>query len=129
MLKELLDAGHAATAMDYVDAATLRAKFAGAFATLFDEVDFVVSPSMYTTNPTNAELQAMIDANQVGKLIEHTAPADLSGSPALCLPGGFDDSGVPFGFQLVGAHLSEDILLRAGYVVQQANDWKDRHPR
>ena len=70
----------------------------------------------------------MIKAGEVGKLIEHTAPADLSGSPAICMPGGFDQNQVPFGFQLIGRHLSEELLLRAGYILQEARTWKNRHP-
>ena len=128
VLSELLDAGISATATEYVEAATLRAQFAGEFVKLFNEVDFVISPSMYTTNPSNTELESMIKAGEVGKLIEHTAPADLSGSPAICMPGGFDQNQVPFGFQLIGRHLSEELLLRAGYILQEARTWKNRHP-
>lgn len=128
VLSELLDAGHAASAIEYAEGTTLRAQFSGEFVKLFNQVDFVISPSMYTTNPSNSELESMIKAGEVGKLIEHTAPADLSGSPAICIPAGLDQNGVPFGFQLVGRHLSEDLLLRAGYIIQEARDWKNLHP-
>jgi len=32
------------------------------------------------------------------------------------------------GFQLVGPHLAEDVLLRAGYAFQRMTDWHTRHP-
>ncbi len=41
---------------------------------------------------------------------------------------GFSDAGVPIGMQLVGPHLSEDLLLAAGHAFQQATDWHERHP-
>jgi amidase len=45
------------------------------------------------------------------------------------LPGGFDSRNVPMGFQLVGPHLSEEILLRTGHAYQRVTDWHTRHPR
>jgi amidase len=52
----------------------------------------------------------------------------MSGSPTITLPAGFDSRGLPIGVQLVGRHLSEDLLLRAGHAFQQATDWHMRHP-
>jgi hypothetical protein len=42
---------------------------------------------------------------------------DLTGMQALTMNGGFAKHGAPIGFQLVGKHLSEDLLLRAESVV------------
>jgi amidase len=36
--------------------------------------------------------------------------------------------GLPIGFQLIGPHLSEPALLRAGHAYQQATDWHTRRP-
>jgi amidase len=44
------------------------------------------------------------------------------------MPCGFTANGLPVGFQLVGPHLSEDVLLRAGHAYQQATDWHTHHP-
>ena len=46
----------------------------------------------------------------------------------IALHGGFDGNAMPIGFQLVGRHLSEDLLLRAGHAFQQVTDWHVRHP-
>jgi amidase len=48
--------------------------------------------------------------------------------PTLTMNGGFDKRGAPIGFQLVGKHLSEDLLLRAGHAFQSITDWHTRHP-
>jgi len=64
----------------------------------------------------------------IGKLLTFTAPFDMSGSPTITLPGGCTPAGLPVGFQLVGPHLSEAVLLRAGHAFQQATDWHTRHP-
>ncbi len=44
------------------------------------------------------------------------------------MPCGFSGEGAPIGFQLVGPHLAEEVLLRAGHAYQQATDWHTRHP-
>ncbi len=127
-LSALLDAGRAGSAIDYARGHTARLRLCGEYATMFEDVDAIIAPSNYTTTPSNAELEALIEGGDVDRLIAFTAPADLVGAPALCLPGGFDRAGVPFGFQLVGSHLTESALLRAGYAVQQESDWTSRHP-
>jgi amidase len=53
---------------------------------------------------------------------------DLTGMQALTMNGGFAKHGAPIGFQLVGKHLSEDLLLRAGRAYQSITDWHTRHP-
>jgi Asp-tRNA(Asn)/Glu-tRNA(Gln) amidotransferase A subunit family amidase len=44
------------------------------------------------------------------------------------LPAGFTSNGLPLSFQLVGRHLDEALLLRAGHAYQQATDWHRKHP-
>jgi amidase len=43
----------------------------------------------------------------------------MSGSPSLMLPGGQTKAGMPVGFQLVGRHLDEATILRAGHAFQR----------
>ena len=64
----------------------------------------------------------------IERLLRFTAPHNMSGSPTICLPGGFDANGLPLGFQLVGPHLGEPILVRAGHAYQQETDWHLRRP-
>jgi aspartyl-tRNA(Asn)/glutamyl-tRNA(Gln) amidotransferase subunit A len=120
--------GRAASGIDYARGHDARLRLAGAYAELFQQVDMMIEPSNYTTTPTNQQLAEMIQSGEVGRLIAFTAAADLVGAPAICVPGGFDAAGVPFGFQIVGDRLSEDRLLRAGYALQEDSDWKHRHP-
>lgn len=47
---------------------------------------------------------------------------------AIRLPGRFDPSGLPVGFQLVGPHLGEATLVRAGHAYQQHTAWHRRRP-
>ena len=52
----------------------------------------------------------------------------MSGSPSLTLPGGQTKDGMPIGFQIVGRHLEEALLLRAGHAFQQVTQWHARRP-
>jgi amidase len=52
----------------------------------------------------------------------------VSGSPTLSLPCGVDRNGLPLGLQLVGPHLSEALLCRAGHAFQQATGFHTAHP-
>ncbi|MEL7637957.1 MAG: Asp-tRNA(Asn)/Glu-tRNA(Gln) amidotransferase subunit GatA, partial [Anaerolineaceae bacterium] len=42
-----------------------------------------------------------------------------AGVPALTLPGGLDNNGLPIGIQLIGNDFREDIILRIGHVYEQ----------
>lgn len=127
-LSALLDAGRAADASDLTKAQIERREFAGRHSQLFHEVDLYLSPSGYTETPTVADVAAMLGGGDVTSTVAFTAPTDASGSPALCLPSGFSQAGVPFGLQMIGRHLGEDLLLRAGAVYQATTDWHRRRP-
>ena len=58
-----------------------------------------------------------------------TIPAPLAGLPALSVPCGFDDAGLPVGLQLTGNYFSEARLLGAAHQYQRATDWHTRVPR
>ena len=77
--------------------------------------------------PTFAQMN-LDDPQTVDRLLKFTAPLDMSGSPTITMPCGFSEQGLPIAFQLVGRHLGEDVLLRAGHAYQQATDWHTRHP-
>jgi aspartyl-tRNA(Asn)/glutamyl-tRNA(Gln) amidotransferase subunit A len=50
-----------------------------------------------------------------------TIPSNLSGDPAISVPCGVGDDGLPVGVQLLGPALSEGVLFRAGAVIEEGN--------
>jgi Asp-tRNA(Asn)/Glu-tRNA(Gln) amidotransferase A subunit family amidase len=52
-----------------------------------------------------------------------THPFNLSGHPALSLPAGMTDAGLPAAIQLVAPRFREDLLLRLGRQFEQARPW------
>ncbi|MBM3516601.1 MAG: amidase [Alphaproteobacteria bacterium] len=129
VLRGLIETGHALSATGYACAHFARLALAGALATLFRDVDLILAPPMAIPTPTLAELDALLARPRaVDYLIRYTAPYDLSGSPTLSLPCGFTAAGLPLGFQLIGRHLGEAALLRAGHAYERATAWHNRHP-
>jgi Asp-tRNA(Asn)/Glu-tRNA(Gln) amidotransferase A subunit family amidase len=52
----------------------------------------------------------------LGDLVRCTAPFNYLGLPAISVPAGLDDRGLPMGVQLVGVPFSESRLLAAAAV-------------
>ena len=57
-----------------------------------------------------------------------TISANLTGIPALSMPCGFSEEGLPIGVQLLGQPYDEQTLLRAARVYEAATDWTARKP-
>ncbi|MGE0337278.1 MAG: amidase [Gammaproteobacteria bacterium] len=128
-LSGLLDSGRAASAVDYARAHECRLAFRGVLGRVFEDVDLVLAPAMLRTNFELAEFRNFgSQPTDWPELVRFTAPFDVSGTPTLSLPAGFEADGAPFGFQLLGPWLGERALLRAGHAWQAVTDWHRRRP-
>jgi len=128
-LAALIDKGHGVRGLDLMQVEQTRLVFKGALRKLFQTVDLLLVPVHPFGNPSAAQLDAILKTPcGIDDLLRYTAPFDMSGSPTLTLPGAFTALGMPIGFQLVGRHLDEALLVRAGHAFQQATDFHTRHP-
>ncbi|MEO7994197.1 MAG: Asp-tRNA(Asn)/Glu-tRNA(Gln) amidotransferase subunit GatA [bacterium] len=94
----------------YLKASQVRAKFQQEYAGFFDQVDVILSP---TTPTLPFKLGAKIDDPVAMYLNDlFTIPANLSGAPALSLPVGWSETGVPIGMQLMTRRLDEAQLFK-----------------
>jgi aspartyl-tRNA(Asn)/glutamyl-tRNA(Gln) amidotransferase subunit A len=57
-----------------------------------------------------------------------TISANLAGIPALSLPCGFDEDGMPIGMQIMGKHFNESTVLRVAYAYEQQTKWHNKRP-
>ncbi len=129
-LSRMLAGGDALGGVDVARAVQARTVWNGRLRRLFDEIDILLIPAAPGPTPTWEELDAMQGDPGVlmDRISRYTMPFNVSGSPTLSLPCGFDRNGMPLGLQLVGPHLSEALLCRAGHAFQQATDFHTAHP-
>jgi aspartyl-tRNA(Asn)/glutamyl-tRNA(Gln) amidotransferase subunit A len=58
----------------------------------------------------------------------HTPVWNSTGFPALSVPMGFDQDGMPCGMQIIGRPFQDDVVLRLGHRYQQLTDWHTQLP-
>jgi amidase len=129
-LAGLIDAGRALSGIDYQRILLRRRDFTGRVHAVLSSVDAMLIPAQPIAAPTVARMATLGQVPaELAALIRYTAPFDLSGHPALTVPAGFTAKGLPVAVQLIGRHLGEAVLCRAGRAFQRATDWHRRHPK
>lgn len=118
----VLSAGHADAYYNSAKKvqALMREEFLKAFAT----VDVLFAP----VSPTPAFKFNAMSGLEMDLQDYFTAPANLTGIPALAVPCGFTSNNLPVGFQLFGPDLSEALLYQTAYAYEQQTPWYTMHP-
>jgi aspartyl-tRNA(Asn)/glutamyl-tRNA(Gln) amidotransferase subunit A len=100
----------------YAQAQRVRTLILRDFATAYEQCDVLVSP----TAPTTAfRFGDKIDDPLAMYLNDvFTIPASLAGTPALSLPAGLDDQGLPVGVQIMAPVLGEQIMFRVARALE-----------
>ena len=124
-----LDVMSGVSTRDLLAAQLARQAFAREVDAMFSDVDLMVIPTSAKTAFTRVEWDELAASGDVVRAFRFSAPYDLTGSPTLVLPAGFDDDGMPITMQLVSRHLGETVLCRAGAAFQARTDWHRRHPQ
>ncbi|HEY7294983.1 MAG TPA: amidase [Dehalococcoidia bacterium] len=79
----------------------------------------------------NPQQTVVLDGKEVlarSVLTTNTIPFNVTGMPALSLPCGFTQAGLPIGLQIAGRRWDEATVLRIGHAYEQATDWHTRRP-
>jgi len=95
------------------------------FEQAFARVDLIVAP---TTPGVAFKMGEKEDPLQMYLNDIFTIPVNLAGLPGVSIPGGFTQTGLPIGLQLIGRAFDEATLLRAAHAYQQATAWHKRKP-
>ncbi len=95
---------------------------------IFADVDLLVMPTMLMPAPAIADLRSDPEALRPAelKLLRNTRPFNVWGLPAISVPCGFTQSGLPIGLQIAGPHWREDLVLRLAHAYEQATAWHKR---
>ncbi|MED4017518.1 amidase [Sutcliffiella cohnii] len=98
----------------YVRAQQARRVVANAVKEAFEQVDILAGPTIPITAPKFQEDIVPFNIEITKKCMPFTAPANVTGNPALSIPIGLSTKGLPIGMQIIGKHLDEKLLLQVG---------------
>lgn len=110
----------------YLKAQKVRTLIREDFERAFAQVDVLVCPTAPTTAVKAGEKTD--DPLSMYLLDLMTIPVNLAGLPAMSLPCGFDEGGMPIGMQMIANVLREDLLFEVAYAYEQATDWHNHLP-
>jgi len=114
-------------AVDYLHAMRLRRPMKAAVAKLFEHFDVILSPTRATVAyPTDKNFEDAYPG--VGGGPPLIPAANLCGLPALCMPNGFGENGLPTSIAAIGPAFSENVLVALGNAFQAKTDWHTRRP-
>jgi len=94
---------------------------------VFKDCDVIMTP----TSPTVAFKVGEKISDPLSMYLSdiYTIPANLAGIPAISVPCGFSQSGLPIGLQLMGKAFDEEMLLRVSYTYEQNTQWHTQKPK
>ncbi|MDN5862109.1 MAG: amidase [Salinisphaera sp.] len=131
-VRVLLEAGEMIPATDYIQAQRIRNQIQQAFRRLYEQIDVIVGPTV--TAPAvvaGTESLTWEDGSEEAMISVYArlpSLGNVTGLPAMNVPCGFTDQGLPIGMQVIGRPLDEATVFRVGAAYQAATDWHQRHP-
>ena len=113
-------------AKDYINAMRIRAIIQRELDDALTPYDAVVSPTLptvaYPVDRSWDDYRKGLAGSQIG------GATNAAGVPAISIPNGFGEEGLPTGLQLAGRAFSESRLLAIAQSYQHQTDWHCRHP-
>ncbi len=109
----------------YLRAQKVRTLIRQDFLNAFRDVDALLTP----TSPVPAfKIGEKADPLAMYLLDIYTIGVNLAGLPAISVPCGFTQSGLPIGAQFIGQPFKESNLLAIAHGYERAHDWSAKHP-
>jgi amidase len=119
------------SAGEYLQAVTQIQIFARRIVSNFAGYDVVVLPTYLHPAIRLGEWADLSPEATLEKIVNWIAPCppfNASGQPAINLPTGWDDNGLPVGVQLVGKPAAETTIISLAAQLEAAKLWSDRFP-
>lgn len=124
-IRRRLEDGANTTSTEYILARRTQVEVRKRCETFFESYDILLTPTTPIAAPTVEGHDAV---EQAGRLTRFTAPFNLTGLPALSIPCGFTNEGLPVGLQIISRAWADSKVLNAGYAFEQATDWHRQLP-
>ena len=108
----------------YLKAQQVRRLIKNDFDSAFNEVDTILTP----TAPSSAFKIGDKTEDPIAMYLNDvfTVPVNLAGLPAISLPAGMDEYGLPLGLQLIGKSFDEQTVLNAAYALEEKIGFKSQ---
>jgi aspartyl-tRNA(Asn)/glutamyl-tRNA(Gln) amidotransferase subunit A len=115
----------------YAEVLRLREVLQAHMAAVLDEVDVVLCPT--TAVPAfeaDGPPPTVIDGQDVGMgmATPFTMPANLCWNPAVSVPAGLTEEGLPVGLQIIARRHHDEVPLRLARILEQARPWPRHAP-
>ena len=99
----------------------------------FNHFDALLTPTNITPPKKIEDAQERVDSpeDMVPRLIQRRIslyPFSLSNVPAMSVPMGFSEKGLPLALQIAARPFGESTVFRAGHAYQMATQWHEQHP-
>ena len=120
-------AGRAVLATEYLKALRLRGLIAKETDAVLDPYDAMVAPASGAAPSVDAAFEKSRRRDS-GVAPPVSAIGVLAGLPAITVPDGFTDEGLPTGIQFLGRAYAENSILAAARLYQSLTTWHERHP-
>jgi aspartyl-tRNA(Asn)/glutamyl-tRNA(Gln) amidotransferase subunit A len=116
--------GLAVSAVDYIRALRIRSVAVARLATLWEEFDVLIAPTLLqVATPVDQSL------NEIWKdMGGNGGPGNLAGWPSISIPMGFGKAGCPLGLEIIGPPYGEQTVLSLAMTFQRETDWHTRIP-
>jgi aspartyl-tRNA(Asn)/glutamyl-tRNA(Gln) amidotransferase subunit A len=122
-VRRRLEFGAGSSATDYALARRTQTEVRKRCETLFESIDLLILPTVPIPAPA---IEGIDSLEQAALLNRFASPFNLTGLPALSVPCGFTQNGLPIGLQIVARLWADAKALNAGYAYEQATDWHTR---
>lgn len=132
-IAEMIRAGDV-PARDYIAAMHERGRYTTAWSEFFAEYDLLLSPTMQTTAfAAEADAPEEIEGRPFGPAANDWAnlvlSANLTGQPAVTVPCGTGDDGLPIGLQITARRFEDALALRAAAAWEALAPWPRLAPQ
>lgn len=130
-VRVLFDQGALLPATDYVNAQRLRKQFRDEFARLFAGIDVLLTPTAPTVAKGIGESTILVDGVEEDFRLATTRLVrgiNVIGYPAISIPCGFGEAGMPIGLQIIGRPFEERQLLGAAAALEDATEFHRKRP-
>ena len=118
----------ATLAIDYIRAQRIRGKIRQALVRLFETVDIIAAPTRSTVAyPIGPDFSDVYKDFSSGPSI--IGSMNLLGAPAVAMPNGFGENGLPTSLQLNAAPANENTLMNVAIHFQEATDHHMNTPK